>query len=269
MISDELQYQVHLGRQKAFQTLFAQCGRGVYLTLLAALGEERAAREGVKQVFRLLQKELIAAPGPLDLEARIADLTGAQIAKFQKERQEGQRVRQRTWAECFPLGAVPPEREPSPSMAPRIQPPPAQPGAQPSAIPAATAPICQIPPAQPGMQPSAIPAAAAPICQPPAPEAPVLEACAGEAPPEKTPPSPAPSEQERPQAPSPATPAPGSARTKPRRGLICFMWLLVALLCAALLWLFAGILMDIGLLPRHDLGYAWFNKTVYPVFRLQ
>ena len=249
MISDELQYQVHLGRQKAFQTLFAQCGRGVYLTLLAALGEERAAREGVKQVFRLLQKELIAAPGPLDLEARIADLTGAQIAKFQKERQEGQRVRQRTWAECFPLGAVPPERVPSPSMAPRIQPPPAQPGAQPSAIPAA----------------------AAPICQPPAPEAPVLEACAGEAeaPPEKTPPSPAPSEQERPQTPSPATPAPGSARTKPRRGLICFMWLLVALLCAALLWLFAGILMDIGLLPRHDLGYAWFNKTVYPVFRLQ
>lgn len=43
---------------------------------------------------------------------------------------------------------------------------------------------------------------------------------------------------------------------------------LLLLLLLVLLWALAGVLMDIHLIPAYDLGYRWFNQTVYPLFSL-
>ncbi len=44
-----------------------------------------------------------------------------------------------------------------------------------------------------------------------------------------------------------------------------FLFLLIV--CILILgWAIIGILMDIGWLPYLDLGYGWFNETVYPLF---
>ena len=40
------------------------------------------------------------------------------------------------------------------------------------------------------------------------------------------------------------------------------------LLSLLFLWIVAGILMDLGILPYYDLGFAWFNANLYPLFTL-
>ncbi len=47
-----------------------------------------------------------------------------------------------------------------------------------------------------------------------------------------------------------------------------FVRLLLILLLLVLLWALAGVLMDIRLIPTFDLGYRWFNATIYPLFSL-
>ena len=44
--------------------------------------------------------------------------------------------------------------------------------------------------------------------------------------------------------------------------------LLLLLMLFILLWAVAGVLMDIRIIPKFDLGYRWFNQTVYPLFSL-
>ncbi len=297
MISDELQYQIHLGHQQAFQALFAQCGRGVYLTLLSALGEERIAREGVKQVFRLLRLELIAAPGPIDIEARIAALTGEQIARLRNAPSMESHPRQRSWAECLQASAAHStintspvvNGEPVANTAPIVHVEPTAsavsvtdmdstlasgrsddpaPWEQTEEIIPAQQDLSQIETATVAPADLANEAVGVPYAQ---------DTPAATAPMESH--EELPSGQERPDAPAdqslpPRLAAPGPApchapHPKPRRGLVLLLWLVVVLLSAVLVWLLAGILMDIGLLPRCDLGYAWFNRTIFPVFRLQ
>ena len=62
-------------------------------------------------------------------------------------------------------------------------------------------------------------------------------------------------------APEPEKPA------RKRRGGGFVRFLLILLLCV-LLWALAGVLMEIRLIPTYDLGYHWFNATIYPVFSL-
>ena len=306
MISDELQYQIHLGHQQAFQALFAQCGRGVYLTLLSALGEERIAREGVKQVFRLLRLELIAAPGPIDVEARIAALTGEQIARLRNAPQAASNAPTRSWAECFQDNATHSTATAAPvttgePMANVVPVTAGEPVASVVSVGSGETVVNVAPVA--GME---SPSASgrlddlAPSEQMEEPVAAQQDIPQGEVAPadlaqealdapcrQDTPPTPSsgesceelPSDPERPDAPAgqsepprPVTDGPGPCHAphpKPRRGLVLLLWLVVVLLSAVLAWLLAGILMDIGLLPRCDLGYAWFNRTIFPVFRLQ
>lgn len=42
--------------------------------------------------------------------------------------------------------------------------------------------------------------------------------------------------------------------------------LILMLVIAALVWGLAGLLMRLGILPLHDLGYTWFNANIYPFF---
>jgi hypothetical protein len=45
-----------------------------------------------------------------------------------------------------------------------------------------------------------------------------------------------------------------------------FARILVVLLLIVLLWALVGVLMDVRLIPAFDLGYRWFNQTVFPLF---
>ena len=49
---------------------------------------------------------------------------------------------------------------------------------------------------------------------------------------------------------------------------ILFGFLLFLLIICILIlgWAIVGILMDIGWIPYLDLGYSWFNETIYPLF---
>jgi DNA-directed RNA polymerase specialized sigma24 family protein len=57
--------------------------------------------------------------------------------------------------------------------------------------------------------------------------------------------------------------APIPAKAKKRGG---FQSVLVVLLLLVLLWALAGVLMDIRVIPAFDLGYRWFNQTIFPLF---
>ncbi|MCE5189524.1 MAG: hypothetical protein LLF75_10165 [Eubacteriales bacterium] len=60
---------------------------------------------------------------------------------------------------------------------------------------------------------------------------------------------------------------PASVQKQKRRGS-GFVRFLLILLLLLLLWALAGVLMDIHLIPSYDLGYRWFNTTIYPLFSL-
>ena len=49
------------------------------------------------------------------------------------------------------------------------------------------------------------------------------------------------------------------------RALLC---LLFTALCLLLLWALAGMMMSLGWIPRLDLGYSWFDQTVFCLFGL-
>jgi len=57
------------------------------------------------------------------------------------------------------------------------------------------------------------------------------------------------------------TPAPTKAT---KRG--GFQKVLVMLLLLVLFWALVGVLMDVRLIPAFDLGYRWFNATIFPLF---
>ena len=65
-------------------------------------------------------------------------------------------------------------------------------------------------------------------------------------------------------------PAPVSKKppVRPKRRSGWFSKLLLLILLLILLWTLAGVLMDVKVLPAYDLGYRWFNQTVYPLFML-
>lgn len=63
------------------------------------------------------------------------------------------------------------------------------------------------------------------------------------------------------------TPPAPPAREHRRGGQIAGA-ILLALLCLLLLWALAGMMMSLGWIPRLDLGYSWFDQTVFCLFGL-
>lgn len=45
-----------------------------------------------------------------------------------------------------------------------------------------------------------------------------------------------------------------------------FWRILFILVLLLLIWMLAGVLMSAGYVPKIDLGYMWFNRTVFPLF---
>lgn len=63
----------------------------------------------------------------------------------------------------------------------------------------------------------------------------------------------------------PAKPTAEPEKKRRRGGFFRFLLFLLLLI---LLWALIGVLMDIRLIPLYDLGYRWFNETIYPLFSL-
>lgn len=64
-------------------------------------------------------------------------------------------------------------------------------------------------------------------------------------------------------------PAAAASASRPqRRGGRAVGFLLIALLFLLLLWVLSGMMMSLGWIPRLDLGYTWFDRTVFCLFNL-
>ncbi len=50
------------------------------------------------------------------------------------------------------------------------------------------------------------------------------------------------------------------------KGLFVFCIIINIVLILILLWFLCGLLVNLGVLPNIDLGYTWFNNTIYPLF---
>ncbi len=240
MISHELQYRVHLGDSEAFKTLFSMCGRAVYFNALCGLNSVSGARSVVKRVFLRLQHELMEAPGPIDVDARIAVLTRDELARYTAGQSAARTAgTARTWGECM--------------HAP--QPPPAPPTAPPCAPPVFSGgPVISVEPPM-TVQSAAILESSAADCPAAAAQsaAPAPRGASGPALREGLPPR-------------PAAPPPQCRRVRPG---IPLLWLMVAVLALLLVWLMLDILMHLKILTRVDLGYTWFNEHMFRLFSLQ
>lgn len=213
MISDALQYRAHNGDRDAFKAVFSEYGRDVYLSAFQALDGEAGARSVVKQTFFRLQSELVAAPGPLDIEARLTAIADDEIARIRRAARPDC-MPERLWADCL------------------------------AGVPART-------PVEPAsLQNEGMPSEPAP------PQAVKEEA----------------TDQRLQRSADRLERSPVNAwqEEPPHRSAAGWILLvvLVVFLTIGLLWMVAGILMDLGLVPYMPWGYDWFNQYVYPLFGL-
>lgn len=79
MFQDELQRRIHNGDKDAFRELYNRYSRDVYSLVYTALGDADASRNAIKQVFMKLYRELIRTEDDLDLAERLSALTNEEI----------------------------------------------------------------------------------------------------------------------------------------------------------------------------------------------
>lgn len=79
------------------------------------------------------------------------------------------------------------------------------------------------------------------------------------------PPSYAPQQPPRRRPPENAAPEPSFEKPRSRFGYGLGVFVLIVL-CLVLLWIAAGICMNMGFLPKIDLGYSWFNEKIFTFF---
>ena len=53
-----------------------------------------------------------------------------------------------------------------------------------------------------------------------------------------------------------------------RKRIVRIAAIVAAVLFLVFLWLLAGILMDLDVIPSFDLGYRWFNEHIFDFFRI-
>lgn len=289
------------GDEAALGELFKYCGSDIYRRALEKTGDKARARQVTRDTFAEITEQLKtsdAADGFLlyvqTLAVKNAEralLTGeqpvqaapgeqpAQADASEKIEPAAQPVQPAQPALTAPMPAAQPAAGasgvgtvPIPIIAPKFAASGRREQAQPPA-PAGETEKRQLPAAEEKPAPAAIPAEPPktdmslppepPKADPSLPPEPVFQApkweeIGGDAAPVqtvKTEPLPAEGEVQGKAAPR--------RRTSFGRVLSTIFLILLILL---LLWAIAGILMSINLLPRLDLGYAWFNRVCFPLF---
>jgi len=79
MFQDDLQRRIHYGDKDAFRELYNRYSRDVYSLVYTALGDADASRNSIKQVFMKLYRELIQTEQDLDMAERLSALTNEEI----------------------------------------------------------------------------------------------------------------------------------------------------------------------------------------------
>lgn len=212
MITDPLQQRINAGDREAFQAVYSEYGRGVFVAAFKELGSEADARKVVKQTFLNLHRELLNSSDDVNLPALIRELAGHEMLLAKIVKQHGSFVEgpPATVASAPADGAV---REKSSARSSFEAEPVRAPGAD----------------------------------LPPLERAYAYMKADGVLPKE------------------PISDPSGRKRQRPGEKFGRFLLLLMLLI---LLWAVAGVLMDIRIIPKFDLGYRWFNQTVYPLFSL-
>ncbi len=236
MITNDLQKRIHNGDREAFRTIYSEYGRGVYLNALKTLGNETDAHNVVKQTFLNLHHELLRAGENIDIAACIQELANNELLLMEiLSSKSGEQA----------ASVVVAKRQTAPQKEASFE--------------TRTAPVK------------------------PEEDEPVREAVRrprhervsfddeDDTGLDSTEPLPAfdrartymqaddemnlrMREQER-----------ASKQSRRGRGFGRFLLILFLLI---LLWVAAGILMDFGFIPQLNLGYAWFNMHIFPLFTL-
>ena len=246
MISQALQLRIHQGDKEAFKTLYEAKAKEIYMTVLKALDSEEQARAAVKSIFLQIKRELTDATGPMDVDARLVQLTENQIHSLGQAVQ-GEPVGYAEAAAAVTWAAIAREEGEATAEAPL--------SAETHAEPApAVSPEQTVPPTAAAEEPT------------PA-ESPAATAAPGQ----DLPPF------QRTQAYMQSDPGyekngeyfpakPGGKR-KTSLGTVVLKVLILFFL-VFFLWVLAGILMDLRVLPAVDLGFAWFNRNIFALFNV-
>ncbi len=223
-----LLYRMHVGDDEAFRQLFAYYSEPVYKTLLERCQDKQLAREMLKSIFQEVYVKLKSADQVDSVGFWLSALTEVQL-----ERRLGKKLEPA--AACKQLPNVQPQPvKPRPALqeaAPVVK-FPVQ-ATQPTAAPVQSARPAAIPTQT--QQPAAVPAQAQPVAM-------LRQAAQAAADEEK---------------------AKGHERR--RTGHFLTPVVLIVLILGVL-WVNAGLLMELKVLPEVDLGYAWFNAHVFSLF---
>ena len=258
MFQDELQLRAHDGDQSAFRDIYSRYSREVYAVSHTALGSADSARAVVKQVFLQLYRELMRTEADLDLPARLSALTNEEI---RITRIASGDLDPNALLVQYAIASAP--AAPAADTMDRIR-------AHMQQAAAAEAPVEEevSAPQQETFSDSFERSTSIEDTFAEAFEASFASEAPAEEPSEKTPAADMSAEAAQPAstAQSDEEKAP-AARRKSRKGAIIAGIILVILLLL-FIWLLAGILMDLEILPFVDLGYSLFNEHVFEFFRL-
>lgn len=221
-----LLYRIHVGDDEAFRQLYAYYSQPVYKTLLEQCQDKQLARKMLKSIFREVYAKLKSADQIDSVGFWLSALT-----KTQLERHLGEKPESAAAHEQLP-DAQPKPVKPRPVLqeaAPAVK-FPVQ-AAQLAAVPIQTAQPTAVP--MQTEQPAAIPA------QPVAMLRQAAQAAADEE----------------------------NSKVRERRRTGHFLTpVVLIILILGVLWVNAGLLMELKVLPEVDLGYAWFNMHVFSLF---
>ena len=234
MYQDDLQRQAHEGSQEAFRELYSMYSRKVYSLVRNALDDSNAARDAVKQIFLRLYREIVRGENDLDIPAELSALTNEEI----RLRRIANGDLSENALQVQYIVSADEDLSTNDTMV-KIR-----------------ARILEndrrkaVPEKEEGREPDEEKPRALPE-----------ERRMRERKPERTR---RPEREEEPEEIDPEDLLP-----QKKRGGSVFAGILMGVLIAIFLWLLAGILMDLGYIPFADLGYSFFNKHVFELFRLQ
>jgi len=258
MFQDTLQSRAHNGDQAAFREIYNRYSRDVYAVSHTALGTADDARTVVKQVFLQLYRELMRSESDLDLPARLSALTNEEI---RITRIAAGNLDPEALLVQYTIASQPAvdtehtmERIRAHMQQSAVQ---SKPEEQPAAKAESAAEQQSAAEEAPAQEDAFMQSFSEP--QNDRTEAELFDTAPDE---DRTAEDSAPETDAASSASEELPPAKKSRRGAAVAGIFLFILLVV------FVWLLAGILMDLSILPFYDLGYSLFNEYVFDFFRL-
>ena len=230
MLSADLQRRIAAGEREAFQLLYDEYGRDIYLRAAAELDDAGQAQRVVKQSFLSLHAAIRAADGPVDAYAVLDRAAREAIAAMGCKHAPAPE----------PPAAQPAEEQPA-APVDRAEP---EADADEDDLDSYAAPAeAELPARQPRKRKrNAQQDETDALLERVRARTPVIDG----------------GRPEEPEEPAPKRSALGNA----------ILSVFLVLFLIVFLWILTGILMDFELLPRVDLGFRWFNENVFQLFSL-